>query len=179
MQMKKKLIVVMIVGILFMLSIIVGRKYLDKKSAEKEYQDGVELIQNYVTDYLVQDYEGIEKIEWQGVGIEWRNSPIYGTSLFGNYVDTDVKVFVSENNYFTLTFRLSSETEYNNDLKKYVKLDSLNPSNTDVEIRVGKDNAIKHSNPEARQFFENVEKSSSGSSGAKVIYNLDIHELKY
>ena len=71
-EMNKKWILLIILGIATMVLIIGGKKYMDKKSAEKEYQDGVELIQNYVTDYLVHNYEGIEKIEWQGVGIEWR-----------------------------------------------------------------------------------------------------------
>ena len=37
---------------------------------EKDYQQGIGLIQKYVSNYLVENYEGIEKIEWQGVGVE-------------------------------------------------------------------------------------------------------------
>lgn len=96
-EMNKKWVLLIILGIATMLLIIGGKNYMDKKSAEKEYQDGVELIQNYVTKYLVHNYEGIEKIEWQGVGVEWRNSPIYGTSLFGNYVNSKVRVIKLSN----------------------------------------------------------------------------------
>src|SRR5574341_2260001 len=66
-----------------------GKRYMDKQKTEKEYQQGIELIQSYVTDYLVKNYQGIKKIEWQGIGVEYRNSPILGPSLFGNYVDTE------------------------------------------------------------------------------------------
>ncbi|MDN6071199.1 MAG: hypothetical protein L0I48_08405, partial [Lactococcus plantarum] len=83
-----------IIGFLLLLVLIGtgfgGKVYMDKRKLEKEYQQGIELIQSYVTDYLVKNYAGIEKIEWQGIGVEYRNSPILGPSLFGNYVDTDV-----------------------------------------------------------------------------------------
>lgn len=98
-----------------------GKRYMDKQKTEKEYQQGIELIQSYVTDYLVKNYQGIKKIEWQGIGVEYRNSPILGPSLFGNYVDTDVKIYVSDKLFLTMTFRLNDETEYNDELQKYVK----------------------------------------------------------
>ncbi|WP_068876845.1 hypothetical protein [Pseudolactococcus piscium] len=99
---------------------------MDKQKTEKEYQQGIELIQSYVTDYLVKNYQGIKKIEWQGIGVEYRNSPILGPSLFGNYVDTDVKIYVSDKLFLTMTFRLNDETEYNDELQKYVKKNILN-----------------------------------------------------
>ncbi|CEN27836.1 Uncharacterized protein LACPI_0636 [Lactococcus piscium MKFS47] len=78
-----------VMGVLLLLLLIEigigGKKYMDKQKTEKEYQQGNELIQNYVTDYLVKNYQGIKKIEWQGIGVEYRNSPILGSSLFGNY----------------------------------------------------------------------------------------------
>ena len=73
-----------------------GKQYMDKKAIEKDYQQGIGLIQKYVSNYLVENYEGIEKIEWQGVGVEWRNAKGYGPSLLGNYVNTRVNIFVSE-----------------------------------------------------------------------------------
>ena len=103
-----------------------GKRYMDKQKTEKEYQQGIELIQSYVTDYLVKNYQGIKKIEWQGIGVEYRNSPILGPSLFGNYVDTDVKIYVSDKLFLTMTFRLNDETEYNDELQKYVKKNILN-----------------------------------------------------
>jgi len=120
---------------------------MDKKAVEKSYQDGIELIQNYVTDYLVKNYEGIEKIEWQGVGVEWRNSDIFGASILGNYVNSNVHVYISKDSYFTMEFRLSDETEYDDDLKKYVLYEYdgapvLNPSNMDVSVATGIHNAI-------------------------------------
>ena len=117
---KGVLIFVSILGSVCVAIILVigGSGYMKKKTIEKEYQQGVKLIQDYVTDYLVKNYEGIEKIEWQGIGVEYRNSPILGPSLFGNYVDTTVKIFVSEDTYFSVDFTLTDETEYDNDLKK-------------------------------------------------------------
>lgn len=41
-----------------------GKQYMDKKAIEKDYQQGIGLIQKYVSNYLVENYEGIEKIEW-------------------------------------------------------------------------------------------------------------------
>ncbi len=46
--MKKKLII--IIGIILIVSSFVGgKKYMDKKAVEKEYQDGIALIQTNVT----------------------------------------------------------------------------------------------------------------------------------
>ncbi|TFI75764.1 MULTISPECIES: hypothetical protein [Carnobacterium] len=177
--MNKKWVLLIILGIATMLLIIGGKNYMDKKSAEKEYQDGVELIQNYVTKYLVHNYEGIEKIEWQGVGVEWRNSPIYGTSLFGNYVNSKVKIFVTKDNYFTVRFTLTDETNYDNDLKRYVESNSLNPKNTDFSIKSDLENTTYNLSQVEKEEFNKLKKSSKGSPNAKVFYNLNIHELKY
>ena len=141
MKNKNKIWIWLTLGILVILGAIVGKRYMDMKTQEKDYQDGIAIIQNYVSDYLVKNYQGIEKIEWQGIGVEYRSSPIHGGSLFGNYVDTDVKVFVTEDKYFTINFLLTEETDYDSNLKKYVKLDSLNQRNTDVSIEVGLQNA--------------------------------------
>ncbi len=181
-EMNKKWILVIILGIATMVLIIGGKKYLDKKSAEKEYQDGVELIQNYVTDYLVHNYQGIEKIEWQGVGIEWRNSKTMGPSLFGNYVNSKVKIVISENNYFTMKFTLTSETEYDENLKKYVLLDTLNPKNIDSLLEMEIENTVGKFNigdKLTKLESEKIKKSNKGSQNAEVIYNLGIYELKY
>lgn len=55
-----------VMGVLLLLLLIEigigGKKYMDKQKTEKEYQQGIELIQNYVTDYLVKNYQGIKKI---------------------------------------------------------------------------------------------------------------------
>ncbi len=66
-----------------------GKQYMDKKAIEKDYQQGIGLIQKYVSNYLVENYEGIEKIEWQGVRVEWRNAKGYGPSLLGNYANIE------------------------------------------------------------------------------------------
>ena len=118
-----------LIGLVTALLIIIGiggKQYMDKKAIEKDYQQGIDLIQKYVSNYLVENYEGIEKIEWQGVGVEWRNAKGYGTSLLGNYVKSDVKLFISQNSYIKLHFLLTDETEYNEELKKYVQSDVLN-----------------------------------------------------
>ncbi|MCO6017199.1 hypothetical protein CKN86_13185 [Carnobacterium divergens] len=176
---KKKWWLISLLIVLITILGIGGKRYMDKRATEKEYQQGIELIQSYVSDYLMKNYEGIEKIEWQGVGVEWRNSPIYGPSLLGNYVDSDVKIFVSEDNYFTMTFRLNGETEYNSSLKKYVKLDSLNAENTDSFIKMEIENSTRKLEKKDEIPFEKVKKNTVGSPNAKIIYNLVIYELKY
>ena len=183
-----------IIGFLLLLVLIGagfgGKVYMDKRKLEKEYQQGIELIQSYVTDYLVKNYAGIKKIEWQGIGVEYRNSPILGPSLFGNYVDTDVKVYVSDDNYFTMTYKLTDETDYDDESQKYVQRKELNPENTNISMSIGKKNGIysysedideellKVSEKEKEE-IEKVVQDSSGSPNAETIYNLKIHELKY
>ncbi|CEN27982.1 MAG: hypothetical protein L0F87_10070 [Lactococcus sp.] len=180
MKNKNKIWIWLTIVILVILGAIGGKRYMDMKAQEKDYQDGIAIIQNYVSDYLVKNYEGIEKIEWQGIGVEYRNSPIHGGSLFGNYVDTDVKVFVTEDKYFTIHFLLTEETDYDSDLKKYVKLDSLNSQNTDVVIKGELTDAVRRSALKTDKLkFERMKKSKEGSPKTKVSYNLDIHELKY
>ncbi|MEY8539068.1 hypothetical protein AALM99_11660 [Lactococcus muris] len=178
---KGVLIFVSILGSVCVAIILVigGSGYMKKKTIEKEYQQGVKLIQDYVTDYLVENYEGIEKIEWQGIGVEYRNSPILGPSLFGNYVNTIVRVYISEDTYFSMYFSLSEEVEYDDNLHKYVKLRYLNPQNADSAIQSGLRNEIHKLSPSEKEYFKDFKKSPSGSKKAKVVYNLDIHELTY
>ena len=45
----------------------------------------------------------------------------------GNYVDSDVRIYVSEDNYFTMSFTLNYNTEYDDKLEKYIQLDYLRP----------------------------------------------------
>jgi hypothetical protein len=177
---KRKWILAIILGmILLIIFCIGGKKYMDKKAVEKSYQDGIELIQNYVTDYLVKNYEGIEKIEWQGVGVEWRSSPVFGSSILGNYVNSYVKVFVSDKTYFTIEYRLNDETEYDNDLQKYVLDDYLNPINIDSDIQMEIENTTRKVNVTDKALLKKIEKKKSGSPNAQVIYNIEVHELTY
>ncbi|HCY8998009.1 TPA: hypothetical protein O2E30_000833 [Enterococcus faecalis] len=159
-----------------------GKQYMDKKAIEKDYQQGIDLIQKYVSNYLVENYEGIEKIEWQGVGVEWRNAKGYGPSLLGNYVDSDVRIYVSEDNYFTMSFTLNYNTEYDDKLEKYIQLDYLRPQKIDSILVLEVENATKGLNiGDKLEISESKKnkKSSEGSSNAKVISNLEIHELVY
>lgn len=191
------------IGLLVLIVGIGGKLYLDKTGTEiqfplskrdalnKDYQQGIDLIQKYVSDYLVKNYEGIEKIEWQGVGVEYRRFPNGEPSFFGDYVDTEAKVYVSKNTYFTINFQLDEEADYDDDKKKYVLLDVLNASNIDVEINGGKYDSIygysggfetkklKVTEEEKKEIEEKGIKSSKGSPNAKVTYNLKIHEYKY
>ncbi|MCA5013716.1 MULTISPECIES: hypothetical protein [unclassified Enterococcus] len=178
--MKKKWILATILGMIVLIILCIGgKKYMNKKAVEKSYQDGIELIQNYVTDYLVKNYEGIEKIEWQGVGVEWRSSPVFGGSILGNYVVSDVKVFVSSDKFFTMDFTLTEKLEYDQNLKKYVLTDYMNPSNLEstVEMEIG--NATRELSEKNKLRFKKVKKSDKGSPNAQIILNLDIHELTY
>ena len=171
-----------LIGLATALLIIIGiggKQYMDKKAIEKDYQQGIDLIQKYVSNYLVENYEGIEKIEWQDVGVEWRNAKGYGTSLLGNYVKSDVRIFVSKTEYFTIRHNLTKGVTYDNDLQKYVLKESMNSKNTDKAIILGKENTIKKLGFQDIKFFEKFKKSNTGSANAKIIYNLNIYELKY
>ncbi|EGO7879186.1 hypothetical protein FGV18_002337 [Enterococcus faecalis] len=176
---KRKWWLISLATIILIILGIGGKQYMDKKAIEKDYQQGIDLIQKYVSNYLVENYEGIEKIEWQGVGVEWRNAKGYGTSLLGNYVDSDVRIYVSEDKYFMPDFRLSEKGVYNDELKKYVLSDTLNPQNTDVTISVELKNATYKLSNDEKKSFEKFRKSTKGSPNAKVVYNLEIHELTY
>ncbi|EOH95823.1 hypothetical protein UAY_03249 [Enterococcus moraviensis ATCC BAA-383] len=180
--MKRKLILAIITGMIVLILLFIGKKYMDKKAVEKSYQDGIELIQNYVTDYLVKNYESIEKIEWQGVGVEWRSSPILGSSILGNYVNSKAKIFVSSDKFFTVRFTLTDEAEYDGDLNKYILKHSLNPNNIDSLLELEIENAVGNFNigDKLDQLgSKKIKKSREGSPKAKIIYNLEIHELEY
>ena len=179
MKNKNKIWIWLTIVILIILGAIGAKRYMDMKAQEKDYQDGIAIIQNYVSDYLVKNYQGIEKIDWQGIGVEYRSSPIHGGSLFGNYVNTRVRVYVSNDLFFTMRFTLTEETDYDDDLKKYVKLDSLNQRNTDVSIEVGLQNASNKLTSKKKVVFDKLKKSKEGSPKTKVSYNLNIQELKY
>src|SRR5574337_1021116 len=183
----KKVISVLL---LLLLIGIAGKRYMDKQKTEKEYQQGIELIQSYVTDYLVKNYQGIKKIEWQGIGVEYRNSPILGPSLFGNYVDTDVTIYASQNSYLTINFTLNYNTEYNESSNKYSKNPYLSSNNIDELLEIELDNTIYKRDDmhkiiglevsqDQKKEFEKVKKSTTGSKKAKIVYNLKVHELIY
>ncbi|WP_375178994.1 hypothetical protein [Enterococcus rotai] len=177
--MKKKWILAILLGMIVIIILLGGKKYMDKKAVEKSYQDGMELVQNYVTDYLVKNYEGIEKIEWQGVGVEWRSSPILGASILGNYVVSDVKIFVSSEKFFTMDFTLSEKTEYDEDLNKYVLKKSLNPNSIDSLVDMEIENTTRKMSLKDKSIFKNIRKSNSVNPNTKVTYNIDIHKLLY
>ena len=158
MKKRKRWLITLAAAVLIIIG-IGGKQYMDKKAIEKDYQQGIDLIQKYVSNYLVENYEGIEKIEWQGVGVEWRNAKGYGPSLLGNYVNTRVNIFVSED--------------------KYVKASSLNSENIDFSIKSDLENATYDLKQSEKESFMKLEKSIFGSDNAKIIYNLEIYELNY
>ena len=171
-----------LIGLVTALLIIIGiggKQYMDKKAIEKDYQQGIDLIQKYVSNYLVENYEGIEKIEWQGVGVEWRNAKGYGTSLLGNYVNSEIRVYVSKDDYFMMYFRLTDKTEYDDELKKYVQSDVLNSENIDSMLEMEIRNANRRFNDKEKIKLQQVRKKTVKLSIPKIIYNLDIYELKY
>lgn len=114
--------------------------------------------------------------------MEYRNSPILGSSLFGNYVDTDVKIYASENNFFTITFQLTDETEYDADSKTYVRLDTLTPEWIDSLFETELNNAINGGNIGDKMdklAAETLQKCTADSPNVKIMYNLKVHELRY
>ncbi|GAB2022145.1 hypothetical protein RyT2_12190 [Pseudolactococcus yaeyamensis] len=194
-----KKVIIAIVGILILAIIgFKGKGYMNKKADEQLYQDGFKQIQDHVTNYMVENYEGIEKIEWEGVGVEWRNSPIFGGSMFGNFVISYVRVYASEEKYFKMDFNLSDEMRYDDELEKYIFEDYFFKNldyNMDESVKseiynaglkpIGKTSTGENEyefDEEAwanRGEFEGIKKSKNGSTNAKIIYSLKVHELKY
>ncbi|EHU9668729.1 hypothetical protein LT174_001280, partial [Enterococcus faecalis] len=100
-------------------------------------------------------------------------------SLLGNYVKSDVKLFISQNSYIKLHFLLTDETEYNEELKKYVQSDVLNSENIDSMLEMEIRNANRRFNDKEKIKLQQVRKKTVKLSIPKIIYNLDIYELKY
>ena len=85
-------------------------------------------------------------------------------------------------NYFTMSFTLNYNTEYDDKLEKYIQLDYLRPQKIDSILVLEVENATKGLNiGDKLEISESkkIKKSSEGSSNAKVISNLEIHELVY
>ena len=187
-----------IIGILIGGKIFMN-KSVEKNSDEKLYQDAFTQIQKDVTDYLVKNYQGIEKIAWQGIGIEYRNSDIYGPSLLGNYVDSDVRIYVSKDNYFTMNFTLNGQMSFDDEqgkyayrewdeaLEDYVVRNSIKFEEVDSRLNTELVNAIKGKNigdkmdQSAGEKIKKspIEDSKTEDSKTKIIYNLKIKEIRY
>lgn len=62
-----------VIAALVVLVIVIagGKHYMDRKAQERLYQDGMQQVQEVFTEYLVENYAGIDAVEWQGVGVEW------------------------------------------------------------------------------------------------------------
>ena len=191
----------MIIGILIGGKIFMN-KTVEKNSDEKLYQDAFTQIQKDVTEYLVKNYQGIEKIAWQGIGIEYRNSDIYGPSLLGNYVDSDVRIYVSKDNYFTMNFTLNGQMsfddeqgkyayrEWDENLNDYVFKDTIRTHTVDSYIKEGIDNTLYKYNDDPdnnvlsisqseKEELQTVKKAPVGSKQVEIIYSLKINELTY
>ncbi|PCS08595.1 hypothetical protein RU86_GL000979 [Lactococcus piscium] len=204
--MKKKSNWLILLGLVIIGILIGGKifmnKTVEKNSDEKLYQDAFTQIQKDVTDYLVKNYQGIEKIAWQGIGIEYRNSDIYGSSLLGNYVDSDVRIYVSKDNYFTMNFTLNGQMsfddekgkyayrEWDENLNDYVFKDTIRTHTVDSYIKEGIDNTLYKYNDDPdnnvlsvsqseKEELQTVKKAPVGSKEVEIIYSLKIKELTY
>ncbi|GAB2022144.1 hypothetical protein RyT2_12180 [Pseudolactococcus yaeyamensis] len=178
-----KKVIIAIVGILILAIVGFGGKtYIHKKAEEKLYQDGVKQIQKYVTNYMVENYEGIEKIEWDGVGVDWGILvPLNKFNGRAYNAFSDVKVYASEKKYFRMDFNLNEEMRYDDELEKYVFEDWFlknMDSDMDVIVNVGMYNASDTENHDIKE-YGGIKKSKEGSPNAKIIYNLEVHEEKY
>lgn len=174
-------LVVIVVGAIVATGAITDRNYrMDKQALEQTYQEGMQPVQETFTEYLLENYEGVTAIEWQGVEILWRDSPVHGPSLFGNGVTSYYKVFVDDEHYFTGYFRLDEEMEYDHDLEKYVPNEYfLTPSNMDVGVEMDLRQAVSDLDGDPDGVFSGVRKSEAGSPGAKVTYNLDAFDFDF
>ncbi|QIM17047.1 hypothetical protein G7067_12550 [Leucobacter insecticola] len=147
----------------------------DRSAMELAYQDGMRQVQETFTEYLLENYEGVAAVEWEGVEVEWRDSPVFGPSLLGNGVASDFKVYVNDTDYFTSYYWLNDKMEYDHDLERYVPTGTLSPKNMDMRIEDG----ISGLREETGSAFDEFRKSATGSPGARVVYDLEIHEPRY
>lgn len=159
--------------------LVTGKADMDKQAMAQSYQDGMRQVQETFTEHLLENYEGVTAIEWDGVEVEWRDSPVHGPSLFGNRAISHFKVYVNDKDYFTEYFVLSDRMDYDDDLERYVPNGTQTPENMDVRIDAGLYNATFDLSDHQKRAFSGFRKSQEGSPGARVVYDVHVFDFKY
>jgi len=153
--------------------------YVENKKTERNYQDLMAEVQETYSAYLVENYEGIEAIEWQGVGVEFLASDLIGRSNFGPVVATEGRVYVNKTDYFPLDISMSLVAEYDFDAEEYVLNGPLTPKNMDGDISFELGNKLDDLSPSDRRVFDGFVKSDQGSPDTEVMYNVDIFKFDW
>lgn len=146
--MKNKKIGLILLGIIVVLAIIGGKIYVDKQEAiRQERNQAVKEIQEQASKYIIENYAGIEKIEWNG----------WSVSKGPSSVDTSMRINDNKNGMFSYKAGHSKWIENYTDKKFEVSSyleDDLTQEVMAKELR-----------------NQGVEKSKDGSLEAEVIYN--------
>jgi len=149
--------------------------YVGNKKMERNYQDLMAEVQETLSTYLLDHYEGAEAIEWQGVGVEYLATELIRPPQY--YAPTVVstgRVYVNKTDYFTIEVGLDLIGEYDNHAKRYVPNGLLTPANMDKVVSGQLRDKLEDLSPNDRRVFDGFVKSDRGSPGAEVTYNVDI-----
>lgn len=156
--------------------VLLAGPYIGQKKAEANYQEVMQELQAVVSDYVVNNYAGVTKIEWQGVQVEFLAHEIISHTLNTNPVRTTARVYVDDTDYFTVDYSLYSEADYHRVEQKYVLAGTLTPENLDAVFGGEARNAAKKSDTTS---FDQFIKSEGGSPGAEVVYNTNITKFDW
>lgn len=141
-----------ILGIIVVLAAIGGKMYMDKQEAiRQERNQAVKEIQEQATKYIIENYVGIEKIEWRGWGIGAGPLSVNTSMTINGYPVNDGRGLFSYS---------AGHPEY---IKKYTDL------RFSIDESTENDPTKEVMEKELRE--QGVKKSKQGSINAEIIYN--------
>ncbi|WP_321383263.1 hypothetical protein [uncultured Enterococcus sp.] len=176
--MNKKKIVLLISSIAIIILGIGGKMYMDKQEEiQEERNQAVKEIQEQASKYIIENYSGIDKIEWYGWTIPLGPSNITTTMrINGLPKDDDGKSIVWKESFSTdehndfVTWLFSYDTSL--DIDDIIQ-------RTELILEVDREDE-KHSpefNYVAKEFQKyGVKKSKEGSPNAQIVYNWEEEE---
>lgn len=141
-----------ILGIIVVLAAIGGKMYMDKQEAiRQERNQAVKEIQEQATKYIIENYVGIEKIEWRGWGIGAGPLSVNTSMTINGYPVNDGRGLFSYS---------AGHPDW---VEKYTdgRFDIL-PFEEDDETQAVMAKQLRN---------EGVKKSNEGSPNAEIIYN--------
>ena len=156
-----------------------GKAYVEQKEREAAYQVATREIQETVTDYLVSNYAGVTRVEWQGIGVEFLASDVLGHLLYPNYVSSEARVYVNDTDYLTLRYSLNEEADYDEETSRYVLYGYLTPENMDIENASALRGAKENLSVQEQRVFDEFVKSPVASPDAEITYNVDIFKFDW
>ncbi|MBL1227603.1 hypothetical protein [Enterococcus sp. BWR-S5] len=162
-----------ILGIIVVLVAIGGKIYMDKQETiRQERNQAVKEIQEQATKYIIENYVGIEKIEWRG----WTT----GSGPITILTSMRINDYPKDNENNPIEYDKNFSTEEHNEFVKWLFV----YTGGDKEARIKKvtdgifqiDEALEENFPEtnmvAKEFQkQGIKKAENGSPNAEVKYN--------